>query len=59
MKYLINIGFLFLFLFLNTTINACTVFYYSDGNIILAGNNEDWPEPFTKICYIPAKEGKY
>jgi hypothetical protein len=59
MRYLINIGFLILLLFLNTTVHACTVFYYSDGENILAGNNEDWPEPFTKIWYVPAEEGKY
>ena len=59
MKYLININFLILLLFLSTPINACTVLYYSDGNIILVGNNEDWPEPFTKIWYIPGEESKY
>lgn len=59
MKYSSKIGLLVLFIFFNTTANACTIFFYSDGNIILAGNNEDWPEPFTKIWYIPAEEGNY
>ncbi|MFH1195420.1 MAG: hypothetical protein V1720_06885 [bacterium] len=59
MRYLINIGFMILFLFLNAATHACTIFYYSDINIILAGNNEDWHEPFTKIWYAPSEEGKF
>ena len=59
MKHLIKICFPILFFFINATVEACTVFYYSDGKIILVGNNEDWPEPFTKIWYYPSEENKY
>lgn len=38
---------------------ACTVFYYSDGKIALAGNNEDWKDPFTKIWFIPPDENEF
>jgi hypothetical protein len=46
-------------IFINTSLFACTVFYYSNGKIILAGNNEDWRNPFTKIWFLPAEDGKY
>ena len=39
--------------------SACTVFYASIGDVVLAGNNEDWKNPNTKIWFVPAKEGKY
>lgn len=39
--------------------SACTVFYASIGDVVLAGNNEDWKNPNTKICFVPAKDGKY
>jgi len=43
----------------NSGIFTCTVFYYSNNKIILAGNNEDWKDPFTKIWFIPAEKNKY
>jgi penicillin V acylase-like amidase (Ntn superfamily) len=39
--------------------SACTVFYASIGDVVLAGNNEDWKNPNTKIWFVPAKDGKY
>jgi hypothetical protein len=38
---------------------ACTGIYYEDGNIVLAGNNEDWMNPFSKIWFLPAEQNKY
>jgi len=29
------------------------------GKIVLAGNNEDWKNPMTKIWFIPASNDKY
>ncbi len=37
----------------------CTVFYATDGNIILFGNNEDWSDPNSRIWFIPSEEGKH
>ena len=39
--------------------HACTVIYYADGNIVLAGNNEDWKNPNTQIRYIPSEDGAH
>ncbi|UCE05051.1 MAG: acyl-CoA--6-aminopenicillanic acid acyl-transferase, partial [bacterium] len=38
---------------------ACTVFYASDGEMTLAGNNEDYINPLTKVWFEPAENGKY
>jgi len=32
---------------------ACTVFSASLNGIILAGNNEDWYDSHSKICFYP------
>lgn len=37
----------------------CTVFYATDGNTILGGNNEDWSDSKTKIWFFPPEEGKH
>ncbi len=37
----------------------CTILYASDGRTALAGNNEDWTNPFPIIWFEPAKDGKY
>lgn len=37
----------------------CTVFYATDGNTILGGNNEDWSDSNTKIWFFPPEEGKH
>ena len=39
--------------------SACTVFCTSKGDVVLAGNNEDWKSPNTMIWFVPAKDGKY
>ncbi len=37
----------------------CTVFYASDGQVALGGNNEDGYNPRAKISFLPPEEGKY
>jgi len=37
----------------------CTVFFATDGIIVLGGNNEDWSDPNTKFWFIPSVEGKH
>lgn len=38
---------------------ACTVFYAAQGDVVLAGNNEDFFYPDTKMWFIPPEDGKY
>ena len=38
---------------------ACTVFLAAGGNTVLAGNNEDWHIPLTKLWFLPTEEGKH
>jgi hypothetical protein len=38
---------------------SCTVFYASDGQVALGGNNEDYRHPFTKVWFLPPEEGKH
>jgi len=38
---------------------GCTVFYASDGQVALGGNNEDYRHPFTKVWFLPPEESKY
>jgi tetratricopeptide (TPR) repeat protein len=38
---------------------GCTIVMVSKGKIVLAGNNEDWKNPKTKIWFIPAANGEY
>ena len=43
-----------------TQITACsTGIFYGNGKIALAGNNEDWKNPFTRIWIIPAEGNKF
>lgn len=39
--------------------SACTVFYASQGEAALAGNNEDWMNPLTKVWFEPMEKRKY
>jgi penicillin V acylase-like amidase (Ntn superfamily) len=36
-----------------------TIIMVAKGKIVLAGNNEDWKNPKTKIWFIPASNGEY
>jgi hypothetical protein len=38
---------------------GCTVFSASDGTTVLAGNNEDYFNPSTRIWFEPPEDGKY
>jgi hypothetical protein len=38
---------------------SCTIVYAADGDIALAGNNEDWTGLSAKIHFLPASEGKF
>jgi penicillin V acylase-like amidase (Ntn superfamily) len=38
---------------------ACTAFHAAQGDIVLAGNNEDFFNPRTKVWFIPPQEGQY
>jgi hypothetical protein len=48
----------FLFFSANPT-EGCTIVMVAQGNLVLAGNNEDWKNPMTKIWFIPASNGKH
>lgn len=38
---------------------GCTIVMIAKGKVVLAGNNEDWKNPVTKIWFVPASNGKY
>lgn len=38
---------------------GCTVIYGVDGDIVLGGNNEDFPDSETRIWFFPPEDGKY
>ncbi len=38
---------------------SCTIFYLSNDSIILAGNNEDWKDPYSKMWFYPPEGNKY
>jgi hypothetical protein len=38
---------------------GCTIVIVAQGKIVLAGNNEDWKNPKTKIWFIPASNGEH
>lgn len=38
---------------------SCTIFYCSNDSIILAGNNEDWEDPYSKMWFYPSENNKY
>jgi hypothetical protein len=40
-------------------LQACTVFLVSGEGRVLAGNNEDYRNPFTRVWFVPAKDGAY
>jgi hypothetical protein len=59
MKHLACFLLIILFLFLSSPTDGCTIIMVAKGKIVLAGNNEDWRNPKTKIWFIPATEGEY
>jgi tetratricopeptide (TPR) repeat protein len=38
---------------------GCTIFVVSDSNTVMAGNNEDFYNPATKIWFLPRENGKH
>jgi len=38
---------------------SCTIIYASDDKTALAGNNEDWTNPFPIVWFRPGKDGKF
>ena len=39
--------------------HGCTVFLAAHDGMVLAGNNEDWRNPFTKLWFIPAGDDMF
>jgi penicillin V acylase-like amidase (Ntn superfamily) len=39
--------------------HCCTAFLVADGDVVLAGNNEDAVNPQTKIWFVPADDGRF
>src|SRR5688500_1084848 len=48
-----------LFLTANSPVVSCTVLVASDGELVLAGSNEDWGEPNTQVWFVPATKENY
>jgi tetratricopeptide (TPR) repeat protein len=59
MKRLAYFFIIFLFLCAAHPTKGCTIVMVAKGNIVLAGNNEDWRNPKTKIWFVPASDGEY
>ena len=39
--------------------HCCTGFLVTDGDVVLAGNNEDYVNPQTKVWLVPAGDGRF
>ncbi len=50
---------LLIFIVFSYPVFSCTGVYIARGDTILAGNNEDWTDPDTRIWFEPGKKGKY
>jgi hypothetical protein len=50
---------LFAGFFLTRSVCACTVFCVSGGQRVLAGNNEDYFDPATRMWFVPAAAGQH
>ncbi len=59
MKRFVYFLILILLFFPGDPAEGCTIVMVAKGNIVLAGNNEDWRNPKTKIWFVPASEGEY
>ncbi|MFX0171744.1 MAG: hypothetical protein ACFE9L_07480 [Candidatus Hodarchaeota archaeon] len=57
-KNIIPLSFILALLFINVNSSlACTMFTASQGDAVLAGNNEDWYPVDTQVRFISAKNG--
>jgi len=59
MKQIMIIAFAFLSSLMSHQSFACTVFYAARGNMVLAGNNEDFLNAEAYIQFLPAEQGKH
>ncbi len=59
MKHLAYFLVIILFLCWANPTEGCTIVMVAKGKIVLAGNNEDWKNPKTKIWFIPASSGEH
>jgi tetratricopeptide (TPR) repeat protein len=59
MKHLAYFLIIILFFFSANPTEGCTIVMVAQGKIVLAGNNEDWKNPMTKIWFIPASKGQH
>jgi tetratricopeptide (TPR) repeat protein len=59
MKHLACFLIIILLFFSANPTEGCTIVMVAKGKIVLAGNNEDWRNPKTKIWFVPASDGKY
>jgi hypothetical protein len=59
MKKIMIIAFTFLFSLMSHQSFACTVFYAAKGNMVLAGNNEDFLNAEAYIHFLPTEQGKH
>ncbi len=59
MKKIMIITFTFLSSLMSHQLSACTVFYAAKGNVVLAGNNEDFLNAEAYIQFLPAEAGKH
>lgn len=59
MKTIILAIFIFATIFSSEKVVSCTIFYIAKDSMIFAGNNEDWEDPYTKMCFYPSDENSY
>jgi tetratricopeptide (TPR) repeat protein len=59
MKRLVCLFMGILFLSSANPAQGCTIVMVAQGKLVLAGNNEDWKNPKTKIWFIPASNGEH
>jgi tetratricopeptide (TPR) repeat protein len=59
MKHFIALFIASLLFIVHSHTDACTIVTVAKSEVVLAGNNEDWIFPFTKIWFIPAKKGEF
>ena len=59
MKTIFALAILIVVAFTPLSVHACTAFMMSDGERVLAGNNEDYNIPHTRVWFVPAENGHY
>ncbi len=59
MKIKVILFILLSILFTGNQLYSCTIFYVIKDNKILAGNNEDWEDPYSKMWFYPPENNKH